>query len=276
MANAAQNFAQNYGLDPTAAALAITGLPAFSGLLFGCVLSNNSTTAVDVTAGTCADSTGASLMAFTALTNKILGTAWAVGSSAGMLDTGAVSNTTYHIFVIKKDANGVCDILASLSPTAPTMPAGYTYFRRIGSILREGGSVVLFTQNGDEFLRLVPVQDVNNAQNPGTSAVTVTNTVPLGIIVNAIISFSILDSTPAASTQGLLRALSQTDTAPSTSLWDIFVNSYGAVIPASATITRNMRTNTSGQWAYRLSASTTDHFISVLNNGWIDTRGRLA
>jgi hypothetical protein len=59
-------------------------------------------------------------------------------SGAGGLDVGAVAASTwYYIFAITKD-DGTKSLLASLSATNPTLPAGYNKSARIGSLRTDG------------------------------------------------------------------------------------------------------------------------------------------
>lgn len=88
---------------------------------------------------------------------------WAAGGvNQRKLDAGVrASNTWYHAFVIRKASDGTVDLLFSLSPTAPTMPAGYVGFRRIGSV-RTGadGVFIPFYQVQNRFYWNVPIVDV--------------------------------------------------------------------------------------------------------------------
>jgi hypothetical protein len=55
------------------------------------------------------------------------------GTGAGRIDTGTVaSNTWYHLYAIGKD-DGTIGGIYSLSPTAPALPAGYSYYMRLGA-----------------------------------------------------------------------------------------------------------------------------------------------
>lgn len=63
------------------------------------------------------------------------------GASAGAngLDTGTIAASTwYYVFVIWNSGTNTTAGLISLSATAPTLPAGYAYFARIGAILTDG------------------------------------------------------------------------------------------------------------------------------------------
>lgn len=114
----------------------------FLNFLTGLTLSNDFTAdqsnEMAVTAGAAFDSTNATFIKLgSALTRKQINVAWAAGSTAGMLDTGVIGNGTYFIFLISKAAGANPDILASLSPSAPTLPATYTLMRRIGWVIRQ-------------------------------------------------------------------------------------------------------------------------------------------
>lgn len=247
-----------------------------AGLLSGMTLANNgadATNDIDFAAGYCADSTGAALITCSALTKR-LDAAWVAGTNQGGLDTGAIGNDTYHCFAIRKDSDGSGDFLFSLSPTAPTMPTGYTYFRRIGSVRRVANALLLFTQRGDEFLLLTPINN-GSTNNPGTSALLQAFSVPVGIKVDAIINIAMVDATPAAATHLLLTSPDQSDTAPSTALCSLSLGESGATIPSRAAGMYRVRTDTAGQARYRVDASTADLTVRLSTHGWIDTRGRV-
>lgn len=72
-------------------------------------------------------------------------------SGAGGLDTGAPANNTwYAVHIISNASGGLVSIIYSLSATAPTLPAGYTLFRRVGWVRRDGaGNFRAFTRTGD-------------------------------------------------------------------------------------------------------------------------------
>lgn len=61
---------------------------------------------------------------------------------AGGLDTGSLfANTFYFTYVIWGSGPGAA-ALVSLSPTTPVLPAGYTLFRRTGTVRTNGGSTL--------------------------------------------------------------------------------------------------------------------------------------
>jgi hypothetical protein len=106
--------------------------------------------------------------------NKRLDAAWAVGSAAGGLDTGArASNQFYYLWVIRRSDTGVVDGLFSLSATSPTMPANYDAKQRIGWVRTDGSSNIReFFQSvaePDLISYVTPIFDVN-AANLGNTA----------------------------------------------------------------------------------------------------------
>lgn len=68
-------------------------------------------------------------------------------TGANGLDTGALAATTeYHIWAIYNPSTNTWAGLASLSPTAPTMPSGYTHKVRAGCMITGGAATFLRTR----------------------------------------------------------------------------------------------------------------------------------
>lgn len=247
-----------------------------AGQLFGLTLSNDSggTTAIAVAAGSARDSTDVDTMVLSsALTGKVLANAWTVGNAGGFLDTGAVANTTYHVYLIKRPDTGVVDAIASTSASAPTLPTNYTLYRRIGSILREGGAIVLFKQDGDYFRRAVGLRDIS-VTNPGSAAVTRTLSVPVGIPIWADV-VAWLYGGGSVNIAGLLTALDETDTTPSTGgLFNFYVGATAGVQGSGTAMF--VKTNTSAQIRSRINPSAAGDQLVINTFGWRDTRGRIA
>lgn len=255
--------------------------PIKAGNLNGLTISNgtDATNDINIATGYATDSTGVVNITLATAMGKQLDVAWAAGGTTGSpaggrMSAAAIANTTYHFYVIMKQ-DGTVDSGFDTSATAPTLPTGYVYFRRVGSILRESAAIVAFTQNNREFRRSVVLSDVNTSA-PGTSAVSATLSVPLGIIVDALFSAALIDSTPASATSMLITALTQTDSAPTGLLKDLRVVASGATVPNAATGDFQRPTNTSAQIRYRLEASTADHIVHLTTLGWVDYAGLLA
>jgi len=231
-----------------------------------------STGTFGIAAGTASDSTSVLLLslasAFTKTTSNFV-----AGTGNGALDTGSIANTTwYHVFII--GAAGVAsDILFSLSPTSPTLPAGYTLFRRIGSMLTDGSAHwVAFHQVGNYFRWNTPLSDYSAA--PGvTTAITATLTVPTGLVVLPDILF-VLNSNGFGVTAGgqraIITALNDTDVDPASAAFQIWVQPLANYLGSSTNLT-TIPTNTSSQ--LRLRVSGTDATVTVFTMGWTDLRG---
>lgn len=257
----------------TAAANGSTGLPR--SYLAGLGMANNATDAtndIDFAAGTCRDSTNAADITCSALTKRLDAT-WAAGTGNGGLDTGSIANTTYHCFAIKKDSDGSGDFLFSTSASSPTMPTGYTYFRRIGSIVRTGAAIKAFVQDGDRFTWLVPVSDVS-AANSVTTAVTKTVTVPVGVRIGVFGSTGITAGADPGTVWHLyISDLSTTDTAASGSCRTVGMQDWNGTVEVTGSAPFGpVMTDTSAQIRTRCSVAAAT--ISVITFGWIDTRGK--
>lgn len=254
------------------------------GYINGLETSRISTTSFAVAAGAASSENASARGWDITLTASITKTTsnFATGTGNGGLDTGAIgSNTWYHVHLIRRDSDGLADVLFSTSVSSPTMPSGYTARRRIGSIKTDGSSqFVLWTQFGDEFLWDVALIDFD-VLNPGNTAVSRTLTVPTGLKVLAIIdggaysggaagtsmNFSSLDSSDQASQSGATAAL--------TGIISQSTQNLGAPNANWQFTRHNIRTNTSAQIRTRCNfAATSNERMGIITRGWIDSRGK--
>ena len=144
------------------------------GHLDGFELSFNTTSTVDIAAGDTRDSTDAAdISASTSNTIDI------TASGANGLDTGAEANSTwYYVYAIKKDSDSSVDGLLSTSASSPTMPGGYTYFRRVGAVYNNSsGNIEDFTQHGQGRDRWTWWDQPNNFQVLSSGSATTDTTV---------------------------------------------------------------------------------------------------
>lgn len=245
---------------------------ALMGHIFGMQIANNSTDPtndIDIYAGECASTeTNPVLMTLSSTLTKRLDASWSLGSGNGGLDTGTIANGTYHIWVIQRSDTGVVDALFSASSSSPTMPSGYDRKRRIASVVRAGGTILGFSQDGDDFLYNASIVDVSDT-SPGTSAKTRTLSVPTGISVYAKIR--VLSVGTNVNFRSIISSLSQADEAVGNN-----PNAGGLTAGVPNGQTANsliVRTNTSGQIRSRgESASGTQIYITT--EGYVDSRGR--
>jgi hypothetical protein len=244
--------------------------PLMRGHLAGLTLSTAGASATfGVAAGMAVDSSNAAAMT---LANAITKTtaAWAVGSGNGALDTGTIGAASwYHVFLIRRPDTGVVDVVISATTTpanGPTvMPANYTQFRRIGSMLTAASQWVAFSQRGDEFLWVTGVQDAN-AVAIGASTVTATLTVPTSVVVGALMRVGILNASTVPASFLITSLDEGTPVLIQNSVVAQVANMIGyAAIPA-------VRTNTLAQ--VRASSNRAGNTYYIVTYGWIDRRGR--
>lgn len=250
------------------------------GFLTGLGLSRPSTTTFTIATGSCRNEDAGipyNMVLGSALTKST--SAWLAGTGNGGLDTGAIANNTwYHVHPIRKDSDGTLDAIISLSVAAPTIPAGYTARRRIGSLLTDGSAHFIdFAQVGDSFKWLAPVIDVN-AANPGTSAVSRPLSTPLGVVTIAE-GFGGYFGGSTSNNSFYFSSLDVTDTAPvaptTASLAAAFMTGGNTNGVIWTQLYMQVRTDTSSQIRSRLFASAASDRIGWTTIGWIDNRGKL-
>lgn len=231
-------------------------------------LANNSTDSnndIDFSAGFCWDSALTVKITNTAMTKR-LDASWVSGTNQGGLDTGnkAVS-TYYHCFAIAK-TDGTSDFLFSTSATTPTMPSGYTYKRRIGSIRTDAsGNIMGFVQVKDNFYYKTPFLDVS-VTNLGTSATIYTIGAPAytTAIINSRISHAsggqfVYVSSPSVD-----------DLAPSSTVSPLS-NIYSPSSGVSGFAQLYVYVGVNCQIRARSTATNTTFYNATV--GWIDKRG---
>lgn len=86
-------------------------------------------------------------------------------SGANGLDTGTLAASTFYYTYIIYGTNGVA-CLMSLSQTAPTLPTGYSYFVRTGSILLDSSKYLMRTLQLKDDVRYVVTPSTNTASLP--------------------------------------------------------------------------------------------------------------
>jgi hypothetical protein len=153
----------------------------------------------------------------------------------------------------------------------PVMPASYTLKRRIGSTLREAAALVAFVQDGQFFQRTTAVLDVNST-NPGTSAVTRTLSVPIGVKVRALVN-ALTGNHAANAIRCYLSDLATADSAASSSAAPL------ATVASSAQNTTGsglafIRTTRAGRIRSRVDGSDGTTLVRIAALGWFDSLGR--
>ena len=102
---------------------------------------------------------------------------------------GLALNTWYHLILIQKDSDKSIDVYFDTNPDAENIPAGYTAYRRIGSVLTDGSSNIYGFHMNAIGREAEVIWDVAKADiavtNPGTSVVNRTLSTPLGVRTKA-------------------------------------------------------------------------------------------
>jgi len=250
----------------TALSTLLGGARAFGrGYIDGLILSNGTDADhdINISIGECRDASNLYDLLNLATLTKQIDAAWSAGTGAGGLFSGTVGNATwYHVFLIRKDVDGTVDAGFDTSVTAANRPAGYTYYRRIGSVLTNGSANILaFTQNGNTFLWAALKADLDSVGSSPNTSTLITVSVPTGIVVDALV-VAVASSATVSDWYSLQSA-------------DQSTNQYSLYAQVASVPNRGgqypVRTNTSGQ--IRHIASDTDLSIYLRTGGWIDPRG---
>lgn len=249
------------------------------GYIDGWILSNNGGDAehdLDFAEGMCRDSNDEMDIVSRATITKRIDAAWAVGTGNGGLFSGAVgADTWYHCFAIFKDEDGVVDAGFDTSVIAANIPAGYTAFRRLGSVLTDDTSNILaFFQFGDDFYWDSPALDFDDS-TPTAAGETYTVAIPLGVEVKAIINLG--TRARNAMVGAYARHPAWTDLTPDDVLTPLAtVGREEAAAPAAGVAAYGMafpRSDTSSQIRIG-SLINSQHNVFVVTVGWVDLRGK--
>lgn len=216
-----------------------------------------SNTTVTVAADFVTTTDGTSLQT-TVLSGTInLGTNGAVNA----LDTGTIATSSwYAIWVIAKP-DGTTGGLASLSATAPTMPAGYTFKARIGWVRTTSGSAIL----------LVTWQLGRRSQYVVSGAGTTTIFPSIASGTNAFTPTATSVSNVVPTTASEIFVLTTTAVSTATSIGPNTSAVGSNAVQSSNSTTNNQKTSAS----FLLEASTISYASNGSGNavdclGWID------
>lgn len=242
-------------------------MPQVAKFISGLTYSNNGSDAtndIDIAAGTAIDATGVYPLRLASALTKQSDAAWAVGTNAGALDTGAVGNSDYYIWLIARSDTGVVDVLFSLQPTSPTMPANYDYKRLIGWFKRSGGAILAFKVyemegGGIQFAYSAPIADVNLSNTLTTSRRTDPLSVPLNFSTIARVRALVFDA--SSTFTWLVCCPDETDAAPSQSASPGMSGVAAANVIDSKPL--RVRTSSAGAVAGRATLATVDTYVLI-------------
>ena len=224
---------------------------------------------------------GLEFITLLAAMNKNVDSAWVAGDGNGGLDTGSIANTTYHIFVISNPTTGATDVLISASTSNPTLPLGYTLFRRLASIIRSANIVVNYHQFEDDFFWNVPsAHAISGIPNNASFGVQI----PAGpvFLVKGIISAGRAGGTngdKALSVTSPLFSNFNAASAPDTSTFrghtgsQFAASSFSADMKGGSSYFESMSNTTSQIRIDGTGTSSANGVLQVI--GWRDFRGKL-
>lgn len=132
----------------------------------------------------------------TSVVTKKLTANWVAGTNQGGLDTGTKAiNSSYHMYLLRKNADGSLDATFSASATAPTIPTGYTKVRVLGAVTTDSsGNIREFLQFGDYFQLKTPVREVSSADIHTAAAYITLTAIPHGAKMMVKIFFDLVNS----------------------------------------------------------------------------------
>jgi len=266
------------GTIPIASSAGVLGMvAALNKTIYGLTYDNGTdvTNDLNINTGGAMDATGAYWMTLATALGKQSDVAWAVGGTTaaplGGLDTGAVGNSDYYIWLIARSDTGVVDALYSLSSTAPSMPASYDFKRLIGWFKRVGGTIVAFTTyemtgGGLELLWTSPTLEVDLASTLTTARRTDAVKVPLNFSTIAQLNIGIQDTSTAVDVW--IYCPDQADLAPNPSAAPL--GSLKHIASASGDVFHiKVRTSASGTIAARADLATVDNYrVSTMGFEW--------
>jgi hypothetical protein len=184
----------------------------------GLKVAYNSASTVDIESGSCRDDTDSVDLTSDSTINVDI-----TASGANGLDTGSEANSTwYYVWVIGK-GDGTTAGLLSTSSTSPTMPSGYVYKRRVGSIRNNGsGNIIEFYQHSSGGARKVMYR--NGIQSSGDLSITTTyQSLDLSSLIPPTASTGIYSvrvwNTAGGSVQTLILPNGDTESANNAFIW---------------------------------------------------------
>lgn len=192
----------------------------------------------------------------------------------GMYVGGSVaSDTTYHLFMIRKDSDNSITYYFDTSLTAANIPTGYTKYVRLWSVVTDGSAnIINFYQCGKYCQWNAKIQDSTTTFSDNNRA-TYALTTPADIVTKAKVTFDVLLSNASAFAYFKLESLEETDSAVDSSNYD-FTPAVNGNSEAVGGIVKDVLTDDSSQ----ICARTSDYeggvsgtwTISLMTGGYED------
>ncbi|KWV42140.1 hypothetical protein AS026_21260 [Rhizobium altiplani] len=232
-------------------------------------LANNATDAtndIDFPAGQVAsDETTPILMdhaAGTAQLDVVYGT-----GNGGRFSSAAISDGTWHCFVASNGSAVIRGFSKNLDPTTDSnYPAGYTHYRRVGSVIRSSGAILAFRQFGNRFMLTSSVTARSSTAAFADAVLAVT--APAGIRTRPI-----LTNVVAASTSSVVQISLGDGDASATQIISQTTGNISAGSFNNTILVDCFYTNTSSQIRYFVTITGTALANTLNCTGWYDDRG---
>lgn len=224
---------------------------------------------MSIAAGVANDTTNATLMSLASAINKTTAS-WVVGTNNGGLDTGSIANGTwYHFYEIERLDTGVVDVIFSLSASAPSLPANYTIYRRIGSAKTDGSAHWLkFFQFGDEFIWDAVITEFTSDAITTTPKTYTLVGVPSGLTtITANMRLVVANSATAAAIALWYAGASNQATGS---------QNFALTSPSSGVLgagSLSVRMDSTPKFA-AVAGAAANNSLNIVTTGWIDNRGR--
>lgn len=243
----------------------------------GLKLSNNSGTPasiIDVAAGSCSDSGNACVMTLSATTQTDISVNIGSGDGGFPAALTLTNSTWYRVFLVSEADGSNPKLAYDTSATAAnalsewSTATGNTYnkYRRIGWVYYSSSSINSFQQIGNRFLW-------NAIKNNGTSIAFSTSrtartvTCPPSTLSQVQIR---AERGGTGDTYIMITGDGQTDTAPTSSAYNMIAERWGASPEGSPIITFDLKTTSSSQIYYRCSDVPATDLLDFFAVGWID------
>jgi len=244
------------------------------GHIWGLIMSNAADTANDITiaTGEARNEANTGDMILDSAITKQIDAAWAVGTNAGGLNTGAVAdNTWYEVHLIKRVDTNVVDVMFTTTANRTTLPTNYTLSRRIGWVRRATGTLLQFTQVENHFTLTTPVNDVSATATATATARTLTS--PPSTI--ARFRASCLGNTSVNAANAIVFSeIVETDTAPTTTNGFNSIGSGDFAIQGAGHF--ELRVSSTSTIRDRAITATGTMAYDISTFGWIDNRTRFS
>ena len=225
---------------------------------------------IDFTAGNFQFNDGSGQGKMTAKTGELDA---AFGTGDGMLDTGTIAaDSTYHLFTVYNPTTSDSKPLTSLSKTSPTMTLpdadGYTILgKRIAALRTDGSANIrggswLFGTGIYEFFYTTRINELNT-----TSVTTSGTTFTLEVPEESIAQILCTHDDVSTNLQIGIRATDETFTLTQSTA-DLITVSSGNVTDIAMTMSKYIRTDSSGQIFLYSSVNATTGGTAVNTLGW--------